>query len=276
MLKHLLKLLYQFRHDKVNLVLWRDSDPDHPSSYSFAPILFLVLWLFTLLGGSFVIGFVLYITPLGDRIFNREDQELKAEIVALGRRVLAIQDSLDMRDAQLDNIKQVLYDGRDTTFVVARPVSTIADTQTSSMAKAVAIPTHRASRTEGSSAMTFPLRLPVRGRYTRGFEPDQRHFGVDVSTNSGESIYASADGVIISSEWTLSYGYVVHIQHADGYISILKHMDRPLKTEGSVVRRGDLIGFVSNSGIISTGPHLHIEFWKDGVPLNPDLYFTQR
>jgi len=127
-----------------------------------------------------------------------------------------------------------------------------------------------------TSSMSFPLRLPLRGRQTRGFEPDQGHFGVDVSTNRGESVYASADGAILSSEWTMNYGYVVNIQHAEGYVSVLKHMDRPLKTEGSVVRRGDLIGFVSNTGIISSGPHLHIELWKDGVPLNPDLYFTQR
>lgn len=274
MLKHLLKLLYQFRHDNVNLVLWRDSDPDHPSSYSFAPIIFLVLWLFTLVGGSFVIGFVLYITPLGDRIFNREDEGLRAEIVAMGQRVMAIQDSLDMRDAQLDNIKQVLYEGRDTTFVINRPVGMVTDTQT--VQAAVKTPAARPARSVATPSMSFPLRLPLRGRQTRGFEPDQGHFGVDVSTTSGESVYASADGAILSSEWTLNYGYVVKIQHADGYISVLKHMDRPLKTEGSVVRRGDLIGFVSNSGIISTGPHLHVELWKDGVPLNPDHYFTQR
>jgi murein DD-endopeptidase MepM/ murein hydrolase activator NlpD len=272
-LKHLLKLLYQFRHDNVNLVLWRDSDPDHPSSYSFAPIIFLVLWLFTLAGGSLAIGFVLYITPLGDRIFNREDEGLRAEIVALGQRVMAIQDSLDMRDAQLDNIKQVLYEGTDTTFVINRMTGIVPDTQTVPVAVATVA---KPARTVISSSLSFPLRLPLRGRQTRGFEPDQGHFGVDVSSTSGESVYASADGAVLSSEWTLNYGYVVKIQHAEGYVSVLKHMDRPLKPEGSVVRRGDLMGFVSNSGIISTGPHVHVELWKDGVPLNPDLYFTQR
>ena len=274
MLKNLLKLLYQFRHDNVNLVLWRDSDPDHPSSYSFAPIVFMVLWGLTLVGVSFVIGFVLYITPLGDRIFNREDESLRAEIVAMGQRVMAIQDSLDMRDAQLDNIKQVLYEGRDTTFLINRSARISPDSQS----VPVPTPTPAASpaRSVVGSSMSFPLRLPLRGRQTKGFEPDRGHFGVDVSTTRGESVYASADGAILSSEWTLHYGHVVKIQHAEGYVSVLKHMERPLKTEGSVVRKGDLIGFVSNSGIISTGPHLHVELWKDGVPLNPDLYFTQR
>jgi murein DD-endopeptidase MepM/ murein hydrolase activator NlpD len=275
-LKQLLKLLYQFRHDNVNLVLWRDSDPDHPSSYSFAPIIFIVLWGLTLVGVSFVIGFILYITPLGDRIFNREDEGMRAEIVALGQRVMAIQDSLDMRDAQLDNIKQVLYEGTDTTFMIQRASGAVADTQSAEVAVVTAPAQARPTRSIATSNMSFPLRLPLRGRQTRGFEPDQGHFGVDLSTNRGESVYASADGAILSSEWTMNYGFVVKIQHADGYVSVLKHMDRPLKTEGSVVRRGDLIGFVSNTGIISSGPHLHVELWKDGVPLNPDLYFTQR
>jgi murein DD-endopeptidase MepM/ murein hydrolase activator NlpD len=276
MLQQLLKLLYQFRYDNVNLVLWRDSDPDHPSSYSFAPIVFIALWGLTLVGVSFVIGFVLYVTPLGDRIFNREDEGMRAEIVALGQRVMAIQDSLDMRDDQLDNIKQVLYDGRDTMFVVQRVTDMTPEVQKAPV-PVVTIPAPaRSTPTMTTSGMNFPLRLPLRGRQTRGFEPDQGHFGVDVSSNRGESVYASADGAVLSSEWTLSYGYVVKIQHAEGHVSVLKHMERPLKTEGSTVRRGDLIGFVSKTGTISTGPHLHIELWKDGVPLNPDLYFTQR
>ncbi len=273
MLKHLLKLLYQFRHDNLNLVLWRDSDPDHPSSYRFAPIILLVFWLFTLAGGTFFLGLVLYITPLGDRIFNREDQAIREEIIALGRKVMAIQDSLDMRDAQLDNIKQILYEGKDTTFVISRAEGIGADTLPR-MTQVATAPAR--AKTMASTTLSFPLRFPTRGTISQGFKPDQRHFGIDISSTTGESVYASADGVIISQEWTMNYGFVITLQHADGYISILKHADRPLKTEGAVVRKGDLIGFIANTGIISTGPHLHVELWKDGVPLDPEFYYTKR
>lgn len=269
-LRHLIGLLYRLRNDNLNLVIWRDSDPDHPSSYRFTPIVLILFWLLTIAGGTFLTGVVFYVTPLGDRIFNREDETLRAEIVALGQRVLAIQDSLDNRDAQLDNIKEILYEGRDTTFQVGRPAS-LSDTSTTF------VPTvYRPSASGSGSAIRFPIRYPLRGTLTQRFRPEANHFGVDIAATTGDPIYAVADGAVFSSEWTIQYGFVVKIQHADGYITVFKHVDRPIRSEGEVVRQGDLIGFVSNSGIMTTGPHLHIELWKDGTPLDPEFYFTQR
>lgn len=271
-LRQLLAQLYRMRNDSLNLVMWRDSDPDHPTSYRFTPIVLLLFWLFTIGAGSFLVGIVFYVTPMGERIFNREDEALRGEIIALGQRILAIQDSLDNRDAQLDNIKQILYDGRDTTFQVPRP-ALFSD----SIPVVETRPTvYRPAAAESPAAIRFPIRYPMRGPLTQRFRPEAGHFGVDISGTAGDPFYAVADGAVISTEWTLQYGFVIKVQHAEGYISIYKHTDRPLRNEGELVRQGDLLGFISNSGIISTGPHLHIELWKDGTPLDPEFYFTQR
>jgi hypothetical protein len=271
-LQQLLAELYRSRNDSLNLVLWRDSDPDHPSSYRFTPIVLLLFWLLTILGGSFLLGIVLYVTPIGERVFNREDEALRAEVVTLGQRILSIQDSLDNRDAQLDNIKQILYDGQDTLFNVNRPIA-VPDT-----APVVDRPTAVYQRTGGLSqaAIRFPIRFPIRGMLTQRFRPEAGHFGVDLSATTGDPFYVVADGAVISAEWTLMYGFVIKVQHAEGYLSIYKHTDRPLRNEGELVRQGDLLGFISNTGILSSGPHLHIELWKDGVPLDPEFYFTKR
>ncbi len=257
----------------MNLVIWRDSDPDHPSSFRFAPFLLILFWLLTIAVGTFIVGVFLYVTPIGDQIFNREDEHLRAELVALSQRVLAIQDSLDTRDAQLDNIKQILYDGSDTTFVINRVILFDED---SLPATIEVTPTVYRPMGNINTTLAFPLRFPVKGTLSQSFKPQSGHFGIDLSATTGDPIYASADGAIISSEWTLNFGYVIKIQHADGYLSVLKHADRPVYSEGKIVRKGDLLGFISNTGIISTGPHLHIELWKDGVPLDPEFYFTQR
>ena len=91
-LQQLLAELYRSRNDSLNLVLWRDSDPDHPSSYRFTPIVLLLFWLLTILGCSFLLGLVLYVTPIGERVFNRGDEVLRAQVVTMGQRVLSIQD----------------------------------------------------------------------------------------------------------------------------------------------------------------------------------------
>jgi murein DD-endopeptidase MepM/ murein hydrolase activator NlpD len=85
-------------------------------------------------------------------------------------------------------------------------------------------------------------------------------------------VRALADGVVISAEWSINYGNTIQIQHGDGYISIIKHCSSLLKKEGDVVLRGDGIGVLGLSGVINTGPHVHIELWRNGVALDPELY----
>jgi len=271
-LQQLLAELYRSRNDSLNLVLWRDSDPDHPSSYRFTPIVLLLFWLLTILGGSLLLGLVLYVTPIGERVFNREDDALRAQVISLGQRILSIQDSLDNRDAQLDNIKQILYDGQDTLFKVSRPIAVPDSAPLVDRRATVYQPMGGFSQ----AAIRFPIRFPNRGTLTQRFRPEAGHFGVDLSATTGDPFFVVADGAVISAEWTLMFGFVIKVQHAEGYISIYKHTDRPLRNEGELVRQGDLLGFISNTGILSSGPHLHLELWKDGVPLDPEFYFTQR
>ncbi len=273
--RSLLGFLIQLRHDSLNFVVWRDSDPDHPKSFRFTPIWFVALYLITLGFGVGVIGTILYVTPLGDRIYNREDEAIREEIVALGGRLLALQDTIDMRDAQLDNIKQVLYDASDTTIVLPSALEKVPSIPVGAAEPVPASPAQGGVRTE-TSALTFPIRYPVDGVLSRPYEPANGHFGVDLSAPVGTPFYAVADGVLMSAEFTLAYGTIIHVQHGQGFVSVYKHADRSAREAGYRVRRGDLLGYVSDSGIVSTGPHIHIELWKDGTPLDPRAYFINR
>src|SRR5699024_7203907 len=125
-------------------------------------------------------------------------------------------------------------------------------------------------------APDFPAFYPVEGTLTRKFNVDTGHYGIDIATDSGSSFRAIADGVIISEEWTFNYGYVIVIQHAKGIITVLKHVRTLQKTTGQIIRQGDIIGTVGNVGILSTGPHLHIEIWKNGIPQNPKHYLINQ
>lgn len=119
----------------------------------------------------------------------------------------------------------------------------------------------------------FPLTIPVDGLITKEFNPSEGHLGIDIIGKLGSLVYAPANGTVIFSNWTYNYGYTLIIAHSSGYRTVYKHNQLLLKTEGEIVKRGDPIAILGNTGSESTGPHLHFEVWKDGTPLNPRKYF---
>jgi murein DD-endopeptidase MepM/ murein hydrolase activator NlpD len=99
------------------------------------------------------------------------------------------------------------------------------------------------------------------------------HTGLDFTADIGTEIYATGDGVIESIESKFSgYGNHVIINHGFGYESLYAHMSRIAVTAGQRVRRGQIIGYVGNTGA-STGPHLHYEVMKNGEKVDPSFYF---
>lgn len=76
------------------------------------------------------------------------------------------------------------------------------------------------------------------------------------------------------AEWTLNSGYTLVIQHKDNFISIYGHNSVLIKHKGDSVLAGELIAIVGNTGEMSSGPHLHFELWRRGVPLDPQKFIT--
>ena len=76
-------------------------------------------------------------------------------------------------------------------------------------------------------------------------------------------------GKVVFASWTAETGNVVVVQHHNELISIYKHNSVLLKKIGDIVKPGEVIAIVGNSGNFTTGPHLHFEIWFKGEPLNP-------
>ena len=74
--------------------------------------------------------------------------------------------------------------------------------------------------------------------------------------------------------WTVETGYVIYIQHENDLISVYKHNSVLLKKTGNVVKAGDAIAIIGNSGELTTGPHLHFELWHNGTPIDPQTYIV--
>ena len=126
--------------------------------------------------------------------------------------------------------------------------------------KALMIPNSRP--VDGPVGSGFGFRLdPISGRAAL-------HSGLDFPGEVGTSIQAAAGGLVVSSEWHAAYGHVIEIDHGNGLVTRYAHCSKVLVEAGALVKRGQRIAEVGNSGR-STGPHLHFEVLLDGAPQDP-------
>ncbi len=99
------------------------------------------------------------------------------------------------------------------------------------------------------------------------------HEGLDFSAPIGTPIYATGDGTVEKVKRSRrGYGNHVIINHGFGYKTLYAHMSKIIVKPGQKVKRGQIIGYVGNTGK-STAPHLHYEVWKNGKKVNPINYF---
>ncbi len=99
------------------------------------------------------------------------------------------------------------------------------------------------------------------------------HAGIDFTAPIGTEIYATGNGVVAKTEYNgRGYGNNVIIQHGYGYSTLYGHMSRFAVRPGQRVKRGDVIGYVGNTGS-STGPHVHYEVIKNGKKIDPINFF---
>ena len=97
------------------------------------------------------------------------------------------------------------------------------------------------------------------------------HDGVDFAGKAGSNIVAVASGVVSWSGERYGYGKMVEVAHGDGVITRYAHNQENLVKVGDMVRRGDVVALMGNSGR-STGPHVHFEVHKNGRPVDPASY----
>jgi len=120
-----------------------------------------------------------------------------------------------------------------------------------------------------TSATNFVLFPPANGPISESYNVKEKHFAVDIVVPKDTPIKSTADGVVIFAEWTATTGYVIIIEHSYGLISVYKHNASLTKSQGDLVKAGEVIATAGNLGELSTGPHLHFELWNDGYPINP-------
>ena len=99
------------------------------------------------------------------------------------------------------------------------------------------------------------------------------HAGMDFSAKTGTEIYATGNGKISKVRRSKKgYGNYVEINHGYGYKTLYAHMSKSIVKQGQKVKRGELIGYVGNTGT-SVAPHLHYEVIKNGKKIDPVNFY---
>lgn len=115
---------------------------------------------------------------------------------------------------------------------------------------------------------------PVRGYVSNLFNPITQHRGIDIVAAPGQPICSVLDGTVVFSDWVVTTGYTIVIQHRNNILSVYKHNSTLLKKAGNVVKAGESIAIIGNSGSLTTGTHLHFELWNNGVAVDPKKYIS--
>lgn len=151
---------------------------------------------------------------------------------------------------RIDSIKRALY-------VQSKSYDEIEDLAKSKRDMMMAIPSIQpvANKDLTRIASGFGMRMhPV-------YHIPKMHTGIDMTAPTGTDIYASGNGVVEKVDWMGGYGKIVIVDHGFGYKTYYAHCHEFKVKEGQVVKRGEVIATVGNTGV-STGSHLHYEVRK--------------
>ncbi len=133
------------------------------------------------------------------------------------------------------------------------------------------------------ASMAFPNHIPISRRITSGFgiriDPftgrRARHTGIDIGAPMRTAIRAAGGGRVTYAGFRPAYGYTVEIDHGNGLSTRYGHASRVLVRRGDVVLPEQIIALVGSTGR-STGPHVHFEVLRNGVPVEPRTFLQHR
>jgi murein DD-endopeptidase MepM/ murein hydrolase activator NlpD len=237
---------------------------------------------------------VLIVTPLRSRLGGASSAELRGLAEQSAGRAAALEDSLSEQAEQLAVLRAIITgDSSAATFptdLPDEPAEATAAAEPATEAAANAPPPRAPAAGDAQTLgpgdrraadaylgrLRLPALPPLAGVVSRGFRPADGHFGLDYAVAEGTPVRAFAEGTVAFADWTHAGGYVVAVHHPDGYLSVYKHNRRLLRRVGERVQARDDVALSGNTGASTSGPHLHVEVWRDGLALDPATVFARR
>lgn len=241
-------------------------------------LFFLILFIF------FILYFILFsYTPLGqvlpENIKNRNKEKIESTMIQIDN----LEQQVVLQDEYIRNLQNVIlgnisidsvFSKRELVYesnVLAPDTSlSLAEKQ---LEKQVNLNTQFNNVSKTNRLNDIFLFDPINGAISQDFD-EKKHLGVDVITKPNETIKACLEGVVLHTSYDDKYGFTIVINHQNDITSVYKHLQKVLVKTGEIVKTGESIGIVGNTGESSTGPHLHFELWSNLGALDPLDYLS--
>jgi murein DD-endopeptidase MepM/ murein hydrolase activator NlpD len=275
------KLLHKYR-----LVILNEDTFEERLSFQLSKLNVIILTAISTLllisGTALLITF----TPIREFIPGYSSTALKNKATRLTITVDSLMAAVKINDVYFKSIRNMLtgqldslsikeaYSINSTELVDAETLNTYASQEDSILREKVEQEDKYSLLEKATFNANFTLFPPVSGQISEEYNADAKHYAIDIVTEKDEPVKATLDGTVIFSEWSVETGYVIIIEHSRGLISVYKHNNLLLKSQGDLVTAGEVIAVVGDTGEFSYGPHLHFELWIDGYPVNPSDYIN--
>lgn len=222
-------------------------------------------------------------TPLREYIPGYSSAQLKEKAANLAYTSDSLQNVIRLNDQYLNSIKNALtgeldLDQLNRDSILSQPITNVEYEEINRI-KADSLLREEVAQEDkynilptATDNINFSLFPPVKGSISEPYNIKDKHYAVDIVTTRNSPIKSVADGRVIFAEWTAGTGYVILIEHSYGLISVYKHNASLTKSQGDMVRGGEVIATAGNTGELTTGPHLHFELWNEGNPVDPSEY----
>jgi murein DD-endopeptidase MepM/ murein hydrolase activator NlpD len=228
-----------------------------------------IVWVYSLILVS--TGYIFAVVSGGDETVEVSQTDM-SELRELNKRVLNLTAEINAIKDSNRKLKSAMLLGDSTSFNEKKVSGTRkTTTKTPKEGNILNIFRHFVKNIKEIQQESYYFIKPAEGFISRGFNSGKGHFGMDIVLKTGNAIYAAANGYVAFADYTPEDGYMIIINHTDDFVTVYKHCSSLLKKQREYITQGELIALSGNTGK-SSGPHLHFEIWKKGVPQDPKDY----
>jgi murein DD-endopeptidase MepM/ murein hydrolase activator NlpD len=264
--------------EKYRLVLLNDSTYEEKISFKISRInvftYLLALMFFIILTTSAI----LFFTPIREYIPGYSSVALQRQANSLSYKTDSLQQIVYLNDQYINSLKKVLTGDLETIeYNIDSIISKdLLDLQIIEKSKEDSILRQVVENEDkynlnniAKNKEYYMLISPIKGTVSQNYSVAEKHLAIDISVDIGTPVKSIANGRVLLSEWTTQTGYVLIIDHGSDLVSIYKHNSLLLKDQGDAVKQGEIIAMSGNTGVLTSGPHLHFELWSEGFSIDP-------
>ena len=264
---------------KYRLVLLNDSTYEEKTSFKISRLnvfsaLFALMFIIVLITSG-----ILFFTPIREYIPGYSSISLQKQANLLSYKTDSLRQIVFLNDQYINSLKKVLtgdletieYKPDSVVYKDAMDIQIIEKSKEDSILRQLVDSEDKYNLANINKDRDFYLLTsPINGAVSQNYSIADDHLAIDISVDIGTPVKAVSNGRVILSEWTTQTGYVLIIDHGNDLISVYKHNSKLLKPQGEIVKQGEIIALSGNSGVLTSGPHLHFELWSEGFSIDPN------